>query len=120
MTHEQKMTKLLHKCLKKDYLHKHSRDRVRELPSMRDAWHIIPKRNGDGWYELGIYECNPDDEFDLDGYTDEQINEYVRGMRRYIRNSAYDCTGDAFTQYITWHRNASGYISIVHSIGIDN
>lgn len=53
------------------------------------------------------------------GYTDEYLQELFDEMRIRPRYAAYDCTGDPFTIYITWHRNPSGLISYVHHIGYD-
>lgn len=53
------------------------------------------------------------------GYTDEDLQELFDEMRIRPRYAAYDCTGDPFTIYITWHRNPSGLISYVHRIGYD-
>lgn len=55
---------------------------------------------------------------DLQGWTDEDIKEYVEDMWERI-NSPYDCTGKRFTIYIHWHRNPCGLVSFVHYMGID-
>lgn len=52
-------------------------------------------------------------------HTDEDLRELFDEMRIRPRYAAYDCTGDPFTVYITWHRNPSGLISYVHRIGYD-
>lgn len=65
----------------------------------------------DSWTEYGFLRGKM--------YTDAEVELMVDGMRLYRRYSAYDCTGEAFTICISWHRNPSGLISIVHHIGLD-
>ena len=50
--------------------------------------------------------------------TDDEINELVEDMRMIIC-SPYDCTGKHFTRWIETHRNPSGLVSYIHTIGID-
>ena len=64
----------------------------------------------DSWTEFGFL-CGD--------YSDEEMQEFVDSIRIRPRYSAYDCTGEAFTMWIHWHRNPSGKISIVHHIGLD-
>lgn len=76
------------------------------------------------WQKSRVY-CGPDDyesyrEYGFLGVdmTDEEINEAVNEMWIHIY-SQYDCTGKPFTQWIDTHANPSGFVSFVHSIGID-
>lgn len=64
----------------------------------------------DSWTEYGFL-CGD--------YSDEEMQEFVDSIRIRPHYSAYDCTGEAFTICISWHRNPSGLISIVHHIGLD-
>lgn len=56
----------------------------------------------------------------LTDWEDDEIDEF---FKEYVRieyiPSPYDCTGQAFTNWIHWHRNPDGVISYVHSIGVD-
>lgn len=65
----------------------------------------------DSWTEYGFLRGTM--------YTDAELEQMVDGMRIRPHYSAYDCTGEAFTICISWHRNPSGLISIVHHIGLD-
>jgi len=67
-------------------------------------------RLGTDWIEYGFFEA--------DGMSDEEIQEYVDEMEIHIY-SPYDCTGKVFTQWITWHRNPCGWISVIHKKGLD-
>lgn len=80
------------------------------IKSLQDDWHVIYDEDGEGWTEYGF--------FSAEGLTDEEINEYVEGMRAEIR-SPYDCTGKAFTMWIDWHRNPDTSISVIHRLGLD-
>lgn len=81
------------------------------VKSMQDDWHYIcTDRYGESWAEIGFFEA--------EGMTDEEIQEYVDGMRIEIY-SPYDCTGKEFTQLLLWHRNPCGWISVVHYKSID-
>lgn len=51
-------------------------------------------------------------------YTDEELEEIREDMRLRV-TSPYDCSGQRFTMWITFHRNPSGLISYTHRIGID-
>lgn len=64
----------------------------------------------DSWTEYGFLRGD---------YSDEEMQEFVDSIRIRPHYSAYDCTGEAFTMWISWHRNPSGLISIVHHIGLD-
>lgn len=64
----------------------------------------------DSWTEYGFLRGD---------YSDEEMQEFVDSIRIRPRYSAYDCTGEAFTMWISWHRNPSGLISIVHHIGLN-
>lgn len=64
----------------------------------------------DSWTEYGFLRGD---------YSDEEMQEFVDSIRIRPHYSAYDCTGEAFTICISWHRNPSGLISIVHHIGLD-
>lgn len=52
------------------------------------------------------------------GYTDEELEEIREDMRLRV-TSPYDCSGQHFTMWLTFHRNPSGLISFTHRIGID-
>lgn len=65
---------------------------------------------GTDWIEYGFFEAKD--------WTDEEIQEFVDDMEIHI-NSPYDCTGMVFTQWITWHRNPCGLVSVIHKKGLD-
>lgn len=67
-------------------------------------------RLGESWLEYGFFEA--------EDWTDEEIQEYVDDMEIHVY-SPYDCTGQPFTQWITWHRNPCGLISIIHKKSLD-
>ena len=83
----------------------------RPIKSLQDDWHIrCDDEDGTNWTEYGFFEA--------EGLTDEEIQEYVDGMREEI-HSLYDCTGREFTLWIEWHRNPCGWISVIHRKGLD-
>lgn len=96
-------------CLKKFNKQKH---KTRPVLSLQDESHYLSDGDyyGAGYTEFGFYEVGE--------MTDEEIQEEVDDMREEIR-SPYDCTGRRFTQWITWHRNPNGLVSVVHKFGID-
>ena len=51
-------------------------------------------------------------------YTDEELDEIREDMRLRV-TSPYDCSGQHFTMWLTFHRNPSGLISYIHRIGTD-
>ena len=51
-------------------------------------------------------------------YTDEELDEIREDMRLRV-TSPYDCSGQRFTMWITFHRNPCGLISYTHKVGID-
>lgn len=81
-----------------------------DIPSLQDDWHRIYNEQGDSWQEFGFFE--PGD------MTDEEIDEWVEGMREYV-HSPYDCSGEVFTLWLHWYRNPCGWISVIHGKGID-
>ena len=69
-------------------------------------------RDYDAFTEYGFLpeKCN--------AWSDDAIDEYVDDLRERV-TSPYDCSGQRFTHWITWHRNPNGRISVVHRLGID-
>ena len=51
-------------------------------------------------------------------YTDAELEEIREDMWLRV-TSPYDCSGQRFTRWITFHRNPCGLISYTHRIGID-
>ena len=81
------------------------------IKSLQDDWHYISSDEyGESWAEIGFFEA--------EDMTDDEIQEWVDGMRERV-TSPYDCSGQTFTQLITWHRNPCGWISVVHWKAID-
>lgn len=77
---------------------------------------ICDRNDYDSYYEYGIYELDEEQEQMTDAELGKEIYECFRIPFQY---EAWDCTGKPFTEYINWHRNPCGYVSIVHCIGID-
>lgn len=71
---------------------------------------ITDPNDSELWYRVGMFDPMDD--------TDEELQEWFDEMRIVI-NSDYDCTGRAFTRYISWHRNPNGMVSYVHALGLD-
>lgn len=81
------------------------------IKSLQDDTHLhYSDRLGESWFEYGFFEAKD--------WTDEEIQEFVDDMEIHI-NSPYDCTGMVFTQWITWHRNPCGLVSVIHKKGLD-
>ena len=51
--------------------------------------------------------------------SDKEIEKYIYEEMWICICSPYDCTGELFTQWITFHRNPCGAISFVHCMGLD-
>ena len=88
----------------------HKTKPLNSIASIQDDWHRVYYHDGDSWTEFALFEG--------DDCTDEEISEYVNSMRIRI-NSPYDCTGKVFTEWINWHRNPNGWISVIHHKAID-
>ena len=70
----------------------------------------------DGYTEYGLYELSEEQK----SMTDQELRDAVyEAFAIPSWNSPYDCTGKAFTEYITIHRNPCGLVSIIHHIGYD-
>lgn len=69
----------------------------------------------EGWKEYGFIPFHTTED-----WSDDEIEEYLDECVKmpYI-NSPYDCTGQAFTFGIEWHRNPSGLVSFIHRVGLD-
>ena len=83
------------------------------LPSLSDEPRVGNcSEDGETFTEYGFLpeKCNT--------WSDEEIEERIDDMREYV-NSPYDCSGQRFTMWITWHRNPGGRVSFVHRLGID-
>ena len=52
----------------------------------------------------------------LDEDVEEYIEEYVEVKYMYM---PWDCTGQIFTRYVSWHRNPNGMISFVNHMAMD-
>jgi len=81
------------------------------LQRLMDGETIAQAQRDDGecWTEYTLFENR--------GETDGEINEYTQEMEQHI-NSMYDCTGRAFTRWITWKRLPIG-ILVIHYKGLD-
>ena len=89
-------------------LHKQKPKRIKSL--QEDTRLYYSEKDYESWLEYGFFEAGD--------MTDEEIQEYVDEMEIHIY-SPYDCTGKVFTQWITWHRNPCGLISVIHKKSID-
>lgn len=80
--------------------------------SLMDDLHVHYDDNYESWYEYGFYD--PED------YSDDELDDLLRQElgREYIW-TPYDCTGQAFTSWIHWHRCPNGMISVVHRVCLD-
>lgn len=87
---------------------------AKPLLSIQDETRTIAPREAD--YDYGCWQVSI---FEAEGLSDDEIQEYVDGMRIEPAFPAWDCSGLAFTSYISWHRNPCGWISVVHRIGVD-
>ena len=65
-------------------------------------------------YTFGFLEF---DEWMTDEDIDSWFDEYMR--IRIPPNMYWDCTGRAFTNWISWHRNPNGWVSFVHCVAYD-
>lgn len=66
---------------------------------------------GEYWKEYGF--------FNGAGMSDDDIREYIDENIRVRIYSPYDCTGEAFTMWIWWHRNPSGLVSYINNMALD-
>ena len=76
------------------------------------------KGNGsyDGYTEYGLYELDEDQK----SLSDKELQELVYNEFAIPEwHSPYDCTGKAFTEYISVHKNPCGLVSIIHRIEYD-
>lgn len=81
--------------------------------SLQDDLHILYDEDGEGWKEYGFFELEED-------YTDKEIDELLwEEIGRQYCWTPYDCTGQAFTYWIHWHRCPNGMISVVHRVCLD-
>lgn len=101
-----------YKACRKFVKHIVSQKPARELVSLLDEARCHYEDNGEYFTEYGFLPERMND------WDDEMIQEEVDDLREYIC-SPYDCTGQRFTMWITWHRNPCGRISVVHRFGID-
>ena len=70
----------------------------------------------DGYVEYGLYELSEEQE----RMTEQELrNEIYEEFAIPEWHSQYDCTGKAFTEYISFHKNPCGLISIIHHVGYD-
>jgi len=101
------MTKQTKRILKKLF-----KQHCVDLPaSLMDGLHRVYDRDG-GWYEFGFY--------DSEDYSDDEIKELLwEELGRCYVWTPYDCTGQAFTYWIHFHRCPNGFISVIHRIVID-
>lgn len=83
------------------------------IPSLMEEMHVRYDEDGEGWREYGFFEDEPE-------MTDLELDKYIWDcLAREYQYRDYDCTGQAFTSWISWHRNPNGYVSIVHRICLD-
>lgn len=57
------------------------------------------------------------EEWMTDDDIDIWFDEYMR--IRIPSHMGWDCTGQPFTNWISWHRNPNGWISFVHCVAYD-
>lgn len=109
MTTDQKMERIFKKCMRQWYKGKHGAPKA-VRPLTEEARRISESDEWESFTEYGFLSGT--------GYTDDEIREILDGMRLRV-TSPYDCSGQLFTMWITFHRNPSGLISYTHKIGID-
>ena len=76
------------------------------------------KGNGsyDGYVEYGLYELSEEQK----RMTEQELrDEIYEAFAIPVWHSPYDCTGKAFTEYINFHKNPCGLVSIIHHVGYD-
>ncbi len=104
--------KKLRKMVKRDY--KKAMRGVRRHAigshSMMDDEVCITNRDGESWYLVGLFDPEDATDAEIQEWCDDQV------VRIY---SDYDCTGRAFTRWISWHRNPCGLVSYVHAMALD-
>lgn len=70
----------------------------------------------DGYVEYGLYELSEEQE----RMTEQELrDEIYEAFAIPVWHSQYDCTGRAFTQFISFHKNPCGLVSIIHHVGFD-
>ena len=99
----------------KDFFRTKNRHSLSKDPIAFSLMHF-PRRlydkDGQGWYDFGVYEDNGETDDEIQCYLDD---EYHMSIPAYVD---WDCTGRPFTQYLHWRRVPCG-IAFVHRVNID-
>lgn len=72
------------------------------------------------WDDDNMY-CREYGFVDPEDASDKEIDEWLHDtFERHVHWPAqWDCSGQLFTISIRWHRNPNGYVSFIHSMGVD-
>lgn len=93
--------------------YRHRNETIPYSVSLLDERRTHWDEDGQGCKEYGFLEA--------DDATDEEIHCWLHDnlARRVNWPAQWDCSGQLFTISIDWHRNPCGYISFVHTMGVD-
>lgn len=107
--------KTLHKILKR-YVKNKTRDSKDPYDISLMEQPRVGNASYDGYTKYGLYEMTEDQK----QMTDEELRDLIyETFAIPAQHSPYDCTGKAFTEFISFHKNPCGLLSIVHHIGYD-
>lgn len=67
--------------------------------------------DGDSWVDYGFRN--------IGFMTDDEIDEWMEEHEVCHSYSMYDCSGEAVTSTLHWHRNPDNTISVIHHMSID-
>lgn len=68
-------------------------------------------KDGDSWVDYGFR--------DFGNMTDNEIDEWLNEHEVHHNYSMYDCSGQAVTVVLKWHRNPDNSVSVIHYMAID-
>lgn len=102
------------------FLKRHAKTQMHNLkdPYKVSLMESPRKGNGsyDGYVEYGLYELSEEQK----RMTEQELrDEIYEAFAIPVWHSPYDCTGKAFTQFISFHKNPCGLVSIIHHVGYD-
>ena len=94
-----------------------------QMHNLKDSYKVSlmdspRKGNGsyDGYVEYGLYELSEEQK----RMTEQELrDEIYEAFAIPVWHSPYDCTGKAVTQFISFHKNPCGLVSIIHHVGYD-
>lgn len=92
--------------------------------SLRVKNRTIVDDDGEGWTDYGYLDDDAyftimRDTGEYAVFSDEAIDNYFRDYVMVRIYSDYDCTGQAFTDWLNWHMNPDGSVSFQHHMSID-